>query len=63
MFEPDFSKLKTSLKEKYKGDTPEDPIDELLSANYSHAIDAMERVVLEYHKQLWEELKRQGVVK
>lgn len=63
MFKPDFSKLKTSLKEKYKGDTPENPFEEMLSISYGQALDASEKMIQEYHIQLWEELKRQGVVK
>lgn len=63
MFEPDFSDLKAALKEKFKARDPENPFEEIVSVYNGFAMEIAEKMISEYHRQLWEELKRQGVVK
>ena len=63
MFEPNFSETKAALMEKFKPLNPESPFDEIVALHNKTAMDTAEKLLLDYHRQLWAELKRQGVVK
>lgn len=63
MFEPDFNGVKMSLQERFKPVDPKNPFEELIAVQNKFAIEVAEKMLLDYHRQLWEELKRQGIVK
>ncbi|MHC1762117.1 MAG: hypothetical protein AB9917_21905 [Negativicutes bacterium] len=64
MFEPDFNVVKTSLKESFKGDFGgENPWDELFAMHRLQVLNDTEKMLLDYNRQLWAELTRQGVIK
>lgn len=63
MFKPNFDELKDSLKEQFKASDPANPFEEASCIQNTTAMDTAEKLLQEYHRQLWEELKRQGVVK
>ena len=52
-----------SLQERFKPVDPKNPFEELIAVQNKFAIEVAEKMLLDYHRQLWEELKRQGIVK
>lgn len=63
LFEPDFNSVKESLQERFKPTDPKNPFEELIAVQNKFAVEVAEKMLLEYHRQLWAELQRQGAIK
>ena len=64
MFEPDFNGVKKAIKASFKDDLEgKNPWDELLAMHRATVLNDTEKMLLEYHRQLWAELQRQGAIK